>query len=113
LILQELILLPPSFRHGLLNEKLSSYLPLHAMNASDGRAFSIEGVSLRGFTAQDHDHHLASLLRDAPAAGLLVRRLSFEARASVEHSVELLELRLNEEKAAVGGILAEPFLGLD
>jgi hypothetical protein len=30
------------FRHGLLNEKLGSYLPLHAMNASDGRAFSIE-----------------------------------------------------------------------
>ena len=30
------------FRHGLLNEKLGSYLPLHAMNSSDGRAFTIE-----------------------------------------------------------------------
>jgi hypothetical protein len=30
------------FRHGLLNEKLGSYLPLHSMNSSDGRAFTIE-----------------------------------------------------------------------
>lgn len=30
------------FRHGLLHEHLASYLPLHAMNTSDGRAFSIE-----------------------------------------------------------------------
>ena len=30
------------FRHGLLHERLACFLPLHAMNSSDGRAFSIE-----------------------------------------------------------------------
>ena len=64
--------------------------------------------------AQDHDHHLAALLRDAPSAGLTVRRLAFEPQAAVEHDVVLLEFKLDEEVAAqAGGVLSEPFLGLD
>ena len=63
--------------------------------------------------AQDHDHHLAALLRDAPSAGLTVRRLAFEPQAAVEHDVVLLEFKLDEEVAAQAGGVSEPFLGLD
>jgi hypothetical protein len=64
--------------------------------------------------AQDHDHHLAALLRDAPSAGLTVRRLAFEPQAAVEHDVVLLEFKLDEEVGGTGGgVLSEPFLGLD
>lgn len=65
--------------------------------------------------AQDHDHHLAALLRAAPSAGLTVTRLEYEPQADGERDVVLLDFRLNEEAAAQasGAVLAEPFLGLD